>query len=84
MLYLGHDSKLNYPDAAMNTDSFHAYFKLEGLTADDINSIVLNFENGITTGITSQTTKRPISQTTSGILSTVESSVEDQAPKAYV
>ncbi len=65
MLYLGHDSKLNYPDAAMNIDSFHAYFKLEGLTADDINSIVLNFENGITTGIASpndQTTNIPNDQ----------------------
>ena len=55
ILYMGSDSKLYYPTAAFNINSFRAYFKLQkGLTAADIKasakSIVLNFD-GETTGI---------------------------------
>lgn len=49
VLYLGTGSNLYYPNAAITIGSCRAYFKLNGLTADDlpngINNFVLNFSD---------------------------------------
>lgn len=53
VLYLGADNTLYYPSEAMNIGTCRAYFKLNGITAGDIQqqAIVLNYGDGETTRI---------------------------------
>ena len=59
ILYLGGDNKLYYPKKNMNIKSFRGYFKLKGVTADelgnDAKSIVLNFDDNETSEISDAT-----------------------------
>ena len=62
VLYLGAENKLYYPSVNITVGSCRAYFNLVGITAGDlesgtVNSIVLNFNNGESTGITTLSTE---------------------------
>jgi hypothetical protein len=51
LLYLGAANKLYYPNAAMSLGSCRAYFQLKGITAGDVSTTRMTFEDNETTGI---------------------------------